>query len=56
VHEREGAPVGLSGLVDAVEPAEELGAGRVQVVVVVELTDVPTCCGFCAAAVGVVKG
>src|SRR5206468_7308865 len=37
VNELERAVVGRSGLVDAVEPAQQLGARRVQVVVAVEL-------------------
>jgi hypothetical protein len=40
VHELEGALVGRAGFVDAVEPAQELGARRVEVVIAVELEPV----------------
>jgi hypothetical protein len=37
VHELERTVVGRSGVLDPVEPAQQLGAGRVEVVVAVEL-------------------
>ena len=37
MHELERPPVGAAGLVEPVEPAQQLGARRVQVVVAVEV-------------------
>jgi len=53
VNELERAAVGLASLVDAIEPAKQLGARRVQVVVAVELEAVDEGeCGLHVAGLG----